>query len=241
MQNSLSVAISAQVSHLRQMETIANNIANLSTTGFRGDNIRFSSASVPAGDETISFAMSANSFVDVMSGPVEKTGSALDIAVQGAGYLSLLAPEGRVFTRDGRMSVSSNGALLSISGNAVLDASGAPIMLDANAGPPEISKDGMISQRGRQKGAIGLFRLDPASVISRRPGSSIASDRPPQAILDFATNGLLQGHLERSNVNGVEAMTHLISVQRSFENITSTIAMAENTLTDAIKTLGSPS
>jgi flagellar basal-body rod protein FlgF len=126
-----------------------------------------------------------------------------------------------------------------LNGHAILDAGGAPILLDPNAGPPEIANDGMITQRGRQVGAIGLFSLDLSGTYSRYENSGIVPKNPAAPILSFTTDGFVQGFTEQSNVNAVTEMTRLIMVTRAFESVAAAIGDSESSIKNAIQSLGS--
>jgi len=114
----------------------------------------------------------------------------------------------------------------------------APIVLDPAAGEVAIARDGMMSQNGRQAGAIGLFRLDPRDGLERVSGNAVRANRPAVPILDFSADGLLQGHVEGANVNAMREMTRLIVLTRAFEASAAATQSAESALQDAVKTLG---
>ena len=238
MQNSLSVSLSAQISLQRRLETIAANIANANTPGYRVDGVTFATELAKAGDAKVSFVNEGQGYISRRAGAMIPTGNPLDVAVQGDGWLALKSGGQNIYTRDGRMTMDESGSLLSITGQPVLDASGSPIQLDPAAGPPEITRDGMISQGGRQFGAVGLFSLDPGAKLTRAGTSGFTADKAAQPILDFATNGVVQGVVEGANVDPVTEMTRLITVTRNFDGVTNGVSQTEGSLQDAIKTLG---
>ena len=96
----------------------------------------------------------------------------------------------------------------------------------------------MITQGGRQIGAIGLFRLDKSTKLKRFDNSGVVADKPATPVLDFSTNGITQGYVEGSNVNPMLEMAKLIMVSRTFESISSAIEGSESSLKDAIRILG---
>jgi flagellar basal-body rod protein FlgF len=136
------------------------------------------------------------------------------------------------------MKLSDTGALETINGNAVLDAGGSPIQLDSGGAPPTIGADGMINQNGRQVAAIGLYALDGGAKLTRAGNSGFTTDKPAEPILDFTQNGVVQGAIEGANVNPIQEMTKLIAVTRSFDGVNNEVTQTENSVTDAIKTLG---
>jgi len=238
MQNSLYVSLSAQISLERRLETIANNVANANTPGFRVDGVTFATALAKAGTANVSYVEEGDGFISQQSGAIIQTGNPLDVAIQGDGWFGVQSGGRTVYTRDGRLQMNETGGLVSVTGAPVLDAAGAPIQLDPGAGPPTISHDGMITQGGRQLGAIGLFELDPNAKLTRAGTSGFTSDKGAQPVLNFKANGVVQGAIEGANVDPVREMTRLIQVTRTFDGVTNGVAQTENSLQDAIKTLG---
>jgi flagellar basal-body rod protein FlgF len=239
MQSGLYVSLSGQVALERRLQTIAANVANMNTVGYRADGVSFEAEMAKAGDSTVAFAGSGNDFISRKSGGMNKTGNPLDVAVQGDAWFGIKTPAGTVYTRDGRMSLKESGELTTLNGYPVLDAGGAPILLEAASGPPDISRDGMITQKGVQVGALGLFAIDDGAKLTRYDNSGVIPDRPATAVLDFTENGVVQGFVEGSNVNPITEMTKLITVSRAFDSIAAATEKSESSLTDAIKTLGS--
>jgi flagellar basal-body rod protein FlgF len=237
MQNQLYVALSAQVSLSKRLETIASNIANMNTPGYRADGTAFAAEVAKIGDAQVAYVSPASNYISRRSGPLVKTDNPLDVAVQGDGWFAIQTKNGVVYTRDGRMTMAETGELRTLTGNAVLDAGGAPIILDPAAGPPTIANDGMITQNRTQVGAIGLFSLADATSLNRAENSGVIPNKPAVPILDFTQNGVVQGSFEGSNINPIEEMTKLISVTRNFDGVGSEVARTESSLQDAIKTL----
>jgi len=241
MQNGLYVSLSAQVALQRRLETIANNVANMNTVGYRADGVSFATELAKAGDNRIAYVSAGSSFISRQIGSSIKTGNPLDVAVQGEGWLAISTANGVAYTRDGRMRLSETGALETLTGDAVLDAGGAPILLNPTAGAPTISGDGMIAQDGKQAGAIGLFAIDDDARLTRAENSGVIPDKPATPILDFTRNGLMQGFVEGANVNPIDEMTKLITVTRAFDSVNQQVTQTESSMQEAIKTLGSSS
>ena len=238
MQNGLYVALSAQISLSRRLETIANNVANAGTAGYRADGVTFSTELAKAGDAKVAYVSPGDTFVSMRTGPLVMTGNPLDAAIQGEGFFAVQSGGQTVYTRDGRMQMDETGGLMSLTGAPMLDASGAPIQLDPSAGAPSIMRDGMVLQDGRQVGALGLYQLDPTAQLTRAGTSGFTSDKPAQPILNFNVNSVVQGAVEQSNIDPVHEMTRMIEVTRTFDGITNGVTQTETSLTDAIKTLG---
>jgi flagellar basal-body rod protein FlgF len=239
MQGNLYVGVAAQVALQRRLETIAHNVANATTPGFRAEEVRFETVLSRTGAEPVAYATTGPPFLSRRSGEIVRTDNPLDVAVQGDAWLAIQTSAGVVYTRDGRMRMSPTGELQSINGHPVLDAGGAPILLDPNAGPPRISRDGTIMQGNAQGGVIGLFDIDANANLARFENSGVIPDRPAVAVLDFTRTGVHQGHIENANVNAVMEMSRLITVSRAFEMVTASLAASESSLQEAVRTLGS--
>ncbi len=240
MQSSIYVGLSSQLALERRMETLARNVANMNTTGYRAEEVKFSTFLSKKGADAVNFATEGESFISRTQGGMDKTGNPLDVAVEGDGWFAINTPAGTVYTRDGRFSMSAQGQLMSTAGHPVLDAGGAPMQLDPEGGPPTIARDGMIWQGTQQVGAIGLFSVDPAAKLQRYDNSGIIPDRAATPILDFINNGVRQGYVEGSNVNPIREMTKLIMVTRTFESAANAIDKGEKSVDSAIRTLGEP-
>jgi flagellar basal-body rod protein FlgF len=238
MQSSLYVALSAQVALQERLETVAQNVANGNTAGYRGTEVKFDSVLSNLGADPVAFVSPGSQVIKQISGGLSKTGNPLDVAVKGNGWLSVASAQGPIYTRDGQMHINAAGGLVALSGAPMLDAGGAPVQLDPGAGQPQISTDGTISQGGKRIGVLGLVILPDNAKLSRTEGG-VTSSVPGAAVSDFAANGVAQGFVEDSNVNPITEITRLIYVQRSFEGVTAVVQAAETSFKNAIQTLGS--
>lgn len=241
MQTGLYVALSAQIALQKRLDTVAGNIANSSTAGFRAEEVKFESLVTQAGADQIAFASSGDTYLSRKTGELVETGNPLDVAVRGQGWMAIATPSGTAYTRDGRMRMLDTGELQTLNGFPVLDAGGAPILLDPTAGTPKIASDGMITQGKRQIGAIGLFRIDESAKLQRVDNSAVIPDKPAEAILDFTTEGVTQRFVERANVNPVLEMARLIQITRAYESVAAVMTESDASFDSAVKTLGTGS
>jgi flagellar basal-body rod protein FlgF len=239
MQNGLYVALSSQIALEKRLTTIADNVANIGTVGFRATGVKFEDVVSGLGQKSVSFASSGNTYLSGTTGPMRQTGNPFDFAIQGDAWFAIETPAGTVMTRDGRFTMLVTGQLVTLEGYPVLDAGGAPLQLDPRNGPPVASRDGMLRQNGQLIGAIGLFNFDPGPNFTRFGNSGVIPAAEPEPAVDRSDIGIAQGFLEDSNVNPVQEMTRLIMVQRAFENAGALIRDSEMAFDDAIKTLGS--
>jgi flagellar basal-body rod protein FlgF len=238
MQPSLYVSYSGQIALDRRLATIANNIANAGTVGYRSEELKFDSVMSNLSKDPTAFSSAGKSYISERAGGLKQTGNPLDVAIQGAGWLAIQTPSGTAYTRDGRMKMLDTGELQTLNGNAILDNSNAPLIVDPGNGPPKIDRDGAVSQNGRRVGSIGLFSVDVSNGYMRSENSSIVPAIPAVAVEAFTSDGFAQGFLEESNVNAVTEMTNLIMVTRSFDGLQTSIDESETSLKKAIQILG---
>ncbi len=231
------VAISAQIAMERRLDAIASNIANVNTAGYRAVGVRFSTELEQAGQDQVNYSSQGDTYVVRNQGPISHTGNSLDVAVDGDGWFAVDAPDGTVYTRDGRFHMTDNGDLQTVNGYAVLDNGGAPITLDPAGGPVEIAENGAISQGGRRFGSIGLFTIAADAKLTRHDNSAVIPDKPPDPVVDMTANSVRQGYVEGSNVNPIVEMTRLIEASRAFDQATAALAQNDEVNQEAIKTL----
>ncbi len=239
MVNTIYVGLSAQKALQERLDTIANNVANTNTPGFRSEEVKFQTLVSQSSVSSISYASSGESFLSRRSGAVVHTGNPLDIAVAGNAWLSIQTPNGQTYTRDGRLQISHTGALQSVAGHALLDVGGTPIQLNAKAGPITISDQGSISQNGKVVAKIGLFALPKDAKLSRAADASVQTNKPAVPIVDFTNVSVKQGYVEKSNVNPVLEMARLVDVSRRFEAVSQAMSDLESQLKEAIRKIGS--
>jgi len=241
MDSALYVALSSQIALERRLTTIADNVANAGTVGFRATEVKFDQLISRSQGADVSYVSSGEDYLSTASGGLKKTGNDFDFAVQGEAWFAINTPAGQTLTRDGRFTMTQTGDLVTIMGYPVLDAGGAPIRLDPTAGPPEAGRDGALRQDGKLVGAIGLFKADLSQGYARFENAGIIPAQAAQPVVDRNDVGVMQGYVEESNVNPVAEMTRLIMVQRAFDNAAAATARTEGSLNQAVKVLGGTS
>lgn len=241
MQSGIYVGLSAQMALERRLTTIADNMANMNTVGFRATEVKFDEMLASIDNDIsakVAFVSQGNDYLSTRNGELQQTNNPLDFAVKGDAWFGVNTPSGQVLTRDGRFTMAETGELQSIKGYPVVDAGGAPIQLNRNGGPPTVGSDGRIFQDGRPVAQIGLFETDLSKGYLRYDNSGVLPTGGSQPVVDTQHTGVMQGFIEQSNVNGISEMTQLISINRNFESISSLLSSTESSFTDAIKTLG---
>ncbi len=241
MRTNLYVSLSGQIALEKRLDTVSTNIANINTAGYRAQGVAFSSTLSKVQEKPASFVSTGAEYVSRAQGGTTKTDNPLDVAVQGEGFFAIKTPAGVAYTRDGRFQINATGQLQTLNNYPVLDAGGAPMLLDANQGAPVVAADGMVTQNGNQVGAIGLFSIPDNAKLTRYDNSAIVPDKPATPILDFSSNGVVQGFVEGSNINPILEITKLIEIQRAYEGLTNILQSNESSQQDAIKSLGSSS
>jgi flagellar basal-body rod protein FlgF len=232
MSNSLLVGLSRQVALGRELDVVANNIANLNTTGFKGDGAVFEEYIAPiarntglsGNDRRVSFVQDRATWVDMSQGGIQQTANPLDIAIDGKGFLTVQTPRGERYTRNGGLQINQTGELVTSEGYQVLGESG-PIVFQPKDRDVSISKDGTISVRegnlARTESLRGKLRV----VSFERPGQlqkdgtgtfkAPESQQPQQD----KESRVIQWALEKSNVRAVVEMTRMIEVTRSYTQV----------------------
>ena len=237
MEVGLSVGLSGQIATEQRLTSLAQNVANSRTVGFRATEIRFEEVLREADEAQISMVSEGQEFISPRTGGMEKTGNTLDFAIAGDAWFSVQTDAGNVMTKDGRFTVDTLGALKTLSGNPVLDAGGAPIQLDPTAGPIEVGTDGSIIQNRQQVAGLGLYSFDPGLDFVRYGESAFIANETVEPLVDRGDVSVMQGYVEQSNVNPVHEITRLIAVQRGFEQNVAAVEESEDSLQRLIQAL----
>lgn len=238
MQSAFYVTLSSQVALDKRLTTIAENVANATTVGYRATGVSFETVLSKASPTTTAYASAGTDFISRASGGLVKTDNPLDVAVVGDAWFAIQTPQGVAYTRDGRFKMLETGDVQTLLGYPVLDAGNAPIVLDPSGGAPMIFRDGTIQQGDRQFGAVGLFEIDEAAALKRGVNSSVIPSTPATPVVNFTRNGVAQGHLENANLSAVSEITKLIMAHRSFESASSAYDMLDSSQRAAVRMLG---
>lgn len=240
METGIYVALSSQVALEQRLATLADNVANANTVGFRATEVKFEDVLSKSGNDSVHYVDTGKEFLSEQNGALAETGNSFDVAIRGNAYFQVQTPSGPALTRDGRFSMTPTGQIVTVQGYPVLDAGGAPIQVAPNGGAQiGVGKDGSIQVNGNRVAALGLFQANMNDGYVRVGGSAFIPKSGAQAVVDRIDAGVVQGFVEESNVNPVQEMTRLIMVQRNFEDVSAMMQKSETSLEDAIKTLGS--
>lgn len=224
-------AMSGARSLIQRQENLSQNLANVSTPGYRAET--FALRAVPAGTGPArAFAQETATGSDFTPGPIQRTGRALDVAIEGRGWIAVQGRDGNeAYTRSGSLRLDPNGMLQTASGLPVMG-EGGPLVVPADT-TVEIAKDGTVSaipNSGSRSavvmvGRIKLANAEDAAFVRGEDGLFRTRNGQP-AEADPAVT-LAPGAIEGSNVNPVEAMVGMISAARSFETQMKLLSTAE--------------
>jgi flagellar basal-body rod protein FlgF len=220
METSILVALSRQDTLARQLDVVANNLANMNTTAFKAERMMFADYLVQAGSadgatgNAIAFVRDFATVLDPSEGKLEATGGDLDVALAGEGYLVVQTPMGERYTRDGRLRLDEAGQLVSDDGLPVLTQGGTPLLFGPQDTQISIAHDGTISSEMGDLGRLRVVRFAHPERMQSVAGGLLTSDEKPE---DVAAPVLLQGMLESSNVQPIIEMERLIDLHRAYD------------------------
>jgi flagellar basal-body rod protein FlgF len=220
-------ACTALASRTQALDTIANNLANANTAGFRAQHNIFSSvladansSGTPLNNAINNYGILSGTSLDLSQGAIQKTGNDLDVAISGPGFLVAQTANGQMYTRDGSLQLSGKGQLVTSAGDPVLGDQG-PITLQP--GSVTIAPDGTISSNGAIAGKLKLVQFPAGTQLTSAGQTYYAA--PPKTELPATDSTLQQGMIESSNVNPVAGMVELVTAQRSAEMMQRALAM----------------
>lgn len=223
----------------REMDVIANNLANMNTIGYKEETPVFEEFIMPtakqdSADSTLSFVNDIGMYRNMADGGLTTTDNALDFALSGAGYFQVENEDGTFYTRNGHFQLNAQGQLSTPNGDLVLSDGGAPISFTADDGAIVVASDGTISTDNGQRGKLAIVTFENPREM-RKIGSNLLQTgeegQPAKA------TAVVQGALEASNVNAIEQMTSMIEVLRSYTSANKMIETAEDMKRKAISTI----
>ena len=229
------ISLSKQMLMKRQLSVIANNIANVSTVGFKSENLLFAEHLAKAGkSEAVSFVRTTGSVRDRSMGKLSETTNPLDLAIQGKGYFAVETPFGTRYTRNGHFQMNELRQIISSDGHPLLSDNGRPITLQPDDQEVTISRSGEISSKSGKIGKIQLHRFADENSLIRMANGLYRSELPSE---EAKGSEVLQGKLEQSNVEPISEITKMIELARAYESATKLIQGENDRKRRAIQTL----
>ena len=215
MNSGMYAALSGNLSALRRLEVISNNLANAATTGFKGDQIQFSSVLAGVKNPTQGPVFSNEQYAtDFSQGVLQKSDNALDLALSGDGFFVVQTPQGPGYTRQGNFQRAAGGTLVTSEGYEVQGKSG-PITL--KNGRIEVDAGGVVSVDGVAAGTLAQVDFAKPYALEKLGGGLFAPADPQLSPVPSSAE-VKQGYLESSNVSVIVEMARMIEASRYFES-----------------------
>jgi len=236
MDNTTYTTLNRQSGLLAEMQSVANNIANLSTTGFRKERVIFAEHvhTLEGQEPSLSMADASGRWTNLLQGPLSQTKGTYDFAIEGEGFFMIQTAEGQRLTRAGMFTPNEENVLVTVDGNPVLDLGEAPIAVPAGAQKIDLANDGTLSADGVPFAQVGVFLPADTNELTRAGGTSFAVDGETAPMEEPV---LLQGFLENSNVNPITEVARMIQVQRAYEMGQTYLTAEDERIRAAIETL----
>lgn len=243
MENALLIGLSRQMALRRELEVVANNIANINTTGFKADTAVFEEYMMPGashddfrgGDRKMSFVHDRSTWHDLGQGPIRPTGNPLDVSLDGKGFLVVQTPRGERYTRNGSFQINAQGQLVTTEGYSVMGTAG-PIQFQNTDRDITISRDGTISVPEGIRGKLRVVEFENGQRLQKDGASTF---KAPDDMQPNPTQypHVIQGSIEQSNVKSVIEMTRMIEVTRHYTQIAGLLQQHGDTRRSAIEKL----
>lgn len=243
MMNAQLVALSREVALRRELDVIANNLANMNTTAFQAERVAFEDYLMPRAeasafqnrDHDVAFVQDWATYRDIEPGAREVTGNDLDVALSPGGYLTVETPQGIRYTRDGSLQINDQGQLVTQRGHPVISLGGTPILFTPADSNITITGTGEITTNNGARGTLQLVSFPNEQALEKLGSNLYAADE--EANPD-PTVRLTQGVLETSNVQPVREMSRLVEVQRAYEMQSNMLRQSDQMRQEAIRLLG---
>jgi flagellar basal-body rod protein FlgF len=231
------VALTRQSGLAKELQSVANNVANLSTTGYRREGVIFAEEvqALPLEGGSVAMTAARARYTDTAQGALQETGGTLDLAVEGSGYFMVMTPGGERLTRAGAFTRNAEGIVVTMDGHPLLDEGGGEIAIPFEARAINVAADGTISVDGAPAAKLGLVDVEDQTRLFREAGVLFRADA---GTVPVENGRVLQGFLEQSNVNPVAEMARMVEVQRAYEYGQKLLDQEDNRIRLVVRTLG---
>lgn len=250
--------LSGAVAQERVLEVLSNNLANLNTTGFKGDSVTFEvlnpepeknyKTPLPPANYKVNFddlmPLIGNEIKyvgvsgierDLTQGPVINTRNKTDLMIEGKGYFTVMTTEGVRYTRDGSFSLNSDGVLTNKAGHPIQGEKGSIYL---RSGQFDVNHLGEVYQDGQLIDRLLIVDIPDARALERAGGNLLIFGGTEDGIARIDAPVIRQGQLEGSNVNAIKSMTSLIMAHRSFEAYQRAVKNYDSMMEKSSNTIG---
>lgn len=236
-ENTGYIVLSRQMAIQRQMDVIANNIANMSTAAFKTERVLFEEYLVedPSTGESFAYVRDYGTSRNLEQGEFNPTANPLDIAIAGDGYFSVETAEGVRYTRNGQLRVNAEGFLTVSSGERLLDPGEMPILLNSKDSTIDIASDGTISNSSGAVGKINVVSFENEQDMIPIGNAIYMTEEAPIPVLNPE---LVQGMVENSNVVPILEMTRMIQASRAYKSSSQILSKDDDIRQQTITRLG---
>ena len=237
----ITLASMGMSSLMDKQDQIANNLANINTTGFKQSGLFMKSFQKSLTDDlnrpdAIGEIRPDEVHIDFSEGAMNKTGSPLDLTIKGTGFFTVMTPQGVEYTRNGNFSLDADGFLVTGDGSKVLGADG-PISVDRRYAV-SVNEKGEVVQQGQVRGTLRITDFDKPYNLQRTGESRFRPVDPRDAGQRSTGYVVREGFLETSNVSVVRNMVEMISTYRNYESDQRAILAQDQTLELAVTQVG---
>jgi flagellar basal-body rod protein FlgF len=231
------VALTRQSGLVKELQSVANNIANLSTTGYRREGVIFAEEvrALPIEGGSVAMTAARARYTDELQGALQKTGGTLDLAIEGDGYFTVMTPQGERLTRAGAFTRNADGIVVNLDGHPLLDEGGGEITIPFEARNVAVSADGSVSVDGAPVARIGLVSVEDRTKLFREAGVLFRADAETVPVED---GRVVQGFVEQSNVNPVAEIARMVEVQRAYEYGQKLMDQEDDRIRQVVRALG---
>lgn len=219
------------------MALVANNVANINTPGYRGQNALFKEyvSNQPRMKEDVSLVFDYGQYQVTDPGPIKITGNPLDVALIGPGFIGVQTPAGIQYTRAGNFSLNAGGEVVTAQGYKVADQGGGTIVIPADAKSINIDNKGVIST---DQGPVSSLMLAEFSNYQKLDPAGNGLYKTTEAPVPAADTTVIQGKIEGSNVQPVVEMTRMVEVLREYQAVQKIMESEHNRLRTAVERIG---
>lgn len=243
MENAFLIGLSRQVALARELDVVANNVANVDTNGFKRRSTVFQEYIMPkarheefrGADQRMSYVWDKGTTLNYSAGTLERTGNPLDVAIQGDPMFAVRSAGGERYTRNGSLGINAKGELVNSDGHVMVTDQGS-LTISPTETDLKIAQDGSISSSNGPRGKLKLVKV-PNPQALHNEGQNLFSTATPLQAAEAKDFRLAVGEVEKSNVKAVQEISRLMEISRAYQNVSSLMQRTDELRRSAITRL----